>query len=231
MATLLWVVLPYVAFALFVLGHVWRWRHDRFGWRTFRAPLIRNRLLRLGSPLIHTGLAAVVVGHLLGLFVPKGWTAAIGITDPVYRVISVSAGTLAGVAMLAGVLLLVARRIMLDSLRRSTTVLDVVMYLLLAAVIVLGLWATVGTNVLGAGHDYRETVSVWWRGVVALQPDPASMAGVPLLFQLHVLVSFALIAIWPFTRLVHAWAVPIGLLWQPSRARGRGGIATGSSSA
>ncbi|TAM57167.1 MAG: respiratory nitrate reductase subunit gamma, partial [Chloroflexota bacterium] len=27
-----WVALPYVAMTVFVVGHVWRWRHDQFGW-------------------------------------------------------------------------------------------------------------------------------------------------------------------------------------------------------
>jgi nitrate reductase gamma subunit len=102
MATLLWVVLPYLALAGFVLGHMWRWRYDQFGWKTFRTPLVRNRLLRLGSPLVHLGVVAVIIGHLLGLLVPRSWTAAVGITDAVYHLISVTAGTLAGAMMLAG---------------------------------------------------------------------------------------------------------------------------------
>ena len=31
---LLWVVLPYMVLAVFVLGHVWRFRTDRFDWTT-----------------------------------------------------------------------------------------------------------------------------------------------------------------------------------------------------
>ena len=110
MATLLWLVLPYLALATFVLGHVWRWRYDQFGWRTFNPPLVENRLLRLGSPLVHLGVVAVIIGHLLGLLVPKGWIAAVGVTDPAYRFVSVAAGTLAGVTLLAGLVLLVAHR-------------------------------------------------------------------------------------------------------------------------
>jgi nitrate reductase gamma subunit len=216
MATLLWVVLPYLALAVFVLGHLWRWRNDQFGWRAFRTPLVRNRLLRLGSPLIHLGLLAVFVGHLLGLLVPGSWTAALGITDPVYDLISVTAGTVAGATMLVGLVLLVARRILHPSVRETTTVMDVVMYLVLGVVVLLGLWATIGVNVLGAGHDYRATVAVWFRGIFLLRPDPSLMAGAPPLLQLHTLAALGLLAIWPFTRLVHTWGVPVGLLWQPS---------------
>jgi nitrate reductase gamma subunit len=35
------------------------------------------------------------------------------------------------------------------------------------------------------------------------------MAGAPLIFQIHALSTVALFALWPFSRLVHAWSVPI----------------------
>ena len=219
MTTLLWLVLPYLALAAFVLGHVWRWRHDQFGWTTFTTQLVENRLLRLGSPLFHLGTLAVLVGHLLGLLAPRSWTAALGVSDTTFHLVSVSAGTLAGAAMLAGLVLLVARRILHGRVRRTTTVMDVVMYVVLGIVVLLGVWATVGVNMLGAGHDYRATVVVWFRGIFLLRPDPSLMAGAPLLFQLHALAAFGLFAIWPFTRLVHVWSVPIGVLWQPSPVR------------
>jgi len=215
-AVLLWRVLPYVALVGSVVGHVWRWRHDQFGWATFRSPLVENRLLRWGAPLVHMGVSLVIVGHLIGLLVPRSWTGALGITDGIYRLVSVTGGTLAGATMLAGLVLLVARRVVQESIRQTTTAMDVVMYVALGFVVLIGIWATVGVNVLGGGHDYRETVAVWFRGVFLLRPDPALMVGAPLLLQLHTLAAFALIAVWPFTRLVHAWAVPIGVLWQPS---------------
>ncbi|HEV8554784.1 MAG TPA: respiratory nitrate reductase subunit gamma [Actinophytocola sp.] len=221
MTTLLWLVLPYLAVAVFVLGHVWRWRYDQFGWTTFSTQLVDNRLLRLGSPLFHLGVLAVLVGHLVGLLVPRSWTAAIGVSDALFHLVSVTAGTLAGVAMLAGLVLLAARRILHGRIRATTTVMDVVMYVMLGMVVLLGVWATVAVNLLGAGHDYRATVAVWFRGIFLLRPDPSLMAGAPLLFQLHALAALGLFAIWPFTRLVHVWSVPIAVLWQPSPDRQR----------
>jgi nitrate reductase gamma subunit len=127
MITLLWLVLPYVAFAVFALGHVWRWSYDQFGWTTFSTQLVDNRLLRLGSPLFHLGVLAVLVGHLLGLLPPRSWTAAIGVSDAQFHLVSVTAGTLAGAAMLAGLVLLVARRILHGRVCATTTAADVVM--------------------------------------------------------------------------------------------------------
>ena len=53
---LLWVALPYVSLAVFVLGHVWRYRYDKFGWTTRSSQLYERRLLRIGSPLFHFGI-------------------------------------------------------------------------------------------------------------------------------------------------------------------------------
>ncbi|WP_182104525.1 respiratory nitrate reductase subunit gamma, partial [Niallia taxi] len=60
--------------------------------------------------------------------------------------------------------------------------------------------------------NYRETVSVWFRQLFILQPDGHLMSGVPLLFKLHILSAFALFALFPFSRLVHAFSLPIGYI-------------------
>jgi nitrate reductase gamma subunit len=58
-------------------------------------------------------------------------------------------------------------------------------------------------------------VSPWFRSVFALQPDAERMAEAPLAFQLHTLIGMLLFAIWPFTRLVHAFSAPVGYLFRP----------------
>jgi nitrate reductase gamma subunit len=116
---------------------------------------------------------------------------------------------------LVGMAVLIARRRLVGPVFTATTRNDKAMYVVLAATIVLGLLATVRANVLGAGYDYRETVSPWFRSLFILQPDPALMAGVPIGFKIHVLAAFALFAFWPFTRLVHAFSAPVGYLTRP----------------
>ena len=78
MSTFLWVIFPYVCLALFVVGHVWRYRYDKFGWTTRSSQLYEDRLLRIGSPLFHFGMLGVVLGHVMGLVVPQAVTDAVG---------------------------------------------------------------------------------------------------------------------------------------------------------
>ena len=86
------------------------------------------------------------------------------------------------------------------------------MYVVLVAAIVAGLATTV-LSVVGGHEDvtYRETVSPWFRSLFYFSPEIDSMAAAPLAFQMHTLIGMLLFAIWPFTRLVHAFTVPAAL--------------------
>lgn len=208
----LWVALPYVCLAIFVVGHVWRLRTGQLTWTTRSTQLLEQRLLRIGSPLFHLGLLTVIGGHLLGILVPKAATEAVGVSEGAYHTISVTAGTMAGVAMTLGFAILLYRRVRVPRVRRTTTRTDRATYLLLGVAIVTGTWATVGDNLIGGGYAYRETVAPWFRGLFALDPSPALMAGAPLVYKLHVLGTLLLFALWPFSRLVHAWSAPVAYL-------------------
>ncbi|MGH3768527.1 MAG: respiratory nitrate reductase subunit gamma [Pseudonocardiaceae bacterium] len=215
MTTLLWLTVPYVAFTSFVVGHIWRYRHDQFGWTTRSSQLYESRLLRLGSPLFHFGILAVLGGHVLGIGVPASWTSALGVSDFTYHLMSVSFGTLSGLATVAGLGILLYRRATVVAVRQATTTTDKIMYLLLSAAIVTGMLNTVGSNLIGGGYNYRETVSPWFRSLFTLSPRPELMVGIPVSFQVHALIVLVLLAGWPYTRLVHVFSAPLGYLTRP----------------
>jgi nitrate reductase gamma subunit len=212
---LLWVVLPYVVLAVFVLGHIWRYRYDKFGWTTRSSQLYERRLLRIGSPLFHFGILVVLLGHIGGLVIPKSWTEVVGISEHTYHISAVVLGTIAGVATLGGLAILIYRRRTVGPVFSATTRNDKAMYVALTVTIALGLAATVAANIVGGGYDYRETISPWFRSIFYLQPDPALMTEAPVLFQLHAISALLLFAAWPFTRLVHMLTAPLGYLTRP----------------
>ncbi len=212
---MLWVVVPYVAIAVFIVGHVWRYRYDKFGWTTRSSQLYESRLLRLGSPLFHFGILLVALGHVGGLLVPKAWTEAVGVSETAYHVMAVVLGVLAGVCTLGGAAILVYRRRTVGPVFSATTRNDKIMYVLLVGTIVLGLGTTVLGNLTGQPHDYRETVSPWFRSIFYFQPEPTLMTEAPLGFRLHALSAWVLFAFWPFSRLVHVFSMPLGYLTRP----------------
>lgn len=215
MSTVLWVVLPYVTAAIFVFGHIWRYRYDKFGWTTRSSQTYENRLLRWGSPMFHLGILMVIAGHVVGLFIPREWLYAIGIDEHMYHIGATTLGTFAAVLTLAGLAILIYRRRTVGPVFLATTVMDKVMYVFLGATLGFGTLATIVHQVFGSGFAYRETVSPWIRDLFIFQPKPELMVDVPLLFQLHVITAMLLFALWPFTRLVHVFSAPVGYLFRP----------------
>jgi nitrate reductase gamma subunit len=212
---LLYAAVPYAAIAVFVVGHVWRYRYDKFGWTTRSSQLYENRLLRLGSPLFHFGILLVLLGHVGGLLIPESWTEAVGVSDTAYHVVAVALGAAAGFCTLVGAAILVYRRRTVGPVFSATTRNDKVMYVLLVGTLVLGLGTTVLGNLTGHPHDYRETVAPWFRSIFYFQPKPELMADTPIGFRLHALAAWALFAFWPFSRLVHVFSMPLGYLTRP----------------
>ncbi|MEU1971041.1 respiratory nitrate reductase subunit gamma [Microbacterium sp. NPDC019599] len=215
MDVILWVAIPYAAIAVFIVGHVWRYRYDKFGWTTRSSQTYESRLLRWGSPMFHIGILMVIAGHAVGLLIPREWLYAIGISEEMYHFGATFLGTAAAVLTLAGLAILVYRRRTVGPVFLATTVMDKVMYVFLGVTLLFGTLATVVYQVFGGGFHYRETISPWIRSILFFQPQPELMVDVPLLFQIHVLSAFALFALWPFTRLVHVFSAPLGYLTRP----------------
>jgi nitrate reductase gamma subunit len=211
--TFLWEIYPYICLTIFVLGHVWRYRYDKFGWTTRSSQLYENRLLRLGSPLFHFGILVVFCGHVIGLGIPESWTSAIGVSNHLYHVLAIASGVVAGFCTIVGMIILIYRRRTVGPVFSATTRMDKAMYVVLAAVIVLGLINTGGQVV--NDYDYREGVSIWFRGIFRGQLHPDLMAHAPWSFKAHGLLAMFLFALWPFTRLVHVFSAPIGYLTRP----------------
>jgi nitrate reductase gamma subunit len=212
---LLWVGVPYAAIATFVVGHIWRYRYDKFGWTTRSSQLYERRLLRWGSPLFHFGILFVALGHIGGLLIPESWTEAVGVSETAYHAVAFTVGTLAGLATVAGAAILIYRRRTVGPVFSATTRNDKAMYVLLMATILLGLATTVLGNVTGHPHDYRLTVAPWFRSIFYLRPHTSVILAAPWGFQLHVLFAWALFAFWPFSRLVHVFSAPVGYLTRP----------------
>lgn len=215
MDLLLWGVMPYVAVTLLVAGLVWRARYDRFGWTTHSSQLHESRLLRIGSPLFHFGMAFVVLGHVVGLLIPDSWTDAVGISDHAYHLMAVSTGAVAGLAAAVGIGILVHRRLRVPAVRKATLRSDHLMYTVLLGAMLLGLIATVLNSSGATDYNYREGISVWFRSLFTLQPDYHLMGAAPLAFKLHVVFGFALFALIPFSRLAHIVSAPFRYLFRP----------------
>lgn len=236
MTTFLFGVFPYIALATFVVGIIWRFRYDKFGWTTRSSQLYEAKLLRIGGPMFHFGIVMAVAGHAMGLIIPKSLTDAIGIDDHLYHMVAVAGGLTAGFLVTVGFLILVFRRRTVKTVFNATTVNDKVMYLILGLVVAVGMWNTISTatgwTLPPDFTTYRENVSVWFRSIFTFNPQPEMLAKAPFQFQAHAVLAFVFLLIIPFTRLVHMLSAPVKYISRPyiiyRSAGDRPGAAQGS---
>ena len=213
---LLWVILPYVAIAVFVVGHVWRYRSGQFSWSARSTQILDRQVLGWASPLFHYGALAAIGGHVIGMCIPESVTEAAGISESFYRWFAGIAGGIAGAATVIGLAGLLYRRATSDRVRQTTTRMDMLTYVLLTVLIVLGCWMTFGyTLFTGDPHNYRDSISPWWQSLFYLDPDVSAATEAPLIYQLHAIIAWAFWASFPFSRLVHAWSIPYQYVGRP----------------
>ena len=89
------------------------------------------------------------------------------------------------------------------------------LFFFVAAVVNIGLPVLFVDAVAAHAPIHLGWMGVWAAPIVfLLNPDASliSASSVPLSYQLHALGGWIVIAVWPFTRLVHAWSVPLGYL-------------------
>lgn len=229
MNSFLFGIFPYIALCVGIMGSIARYERDPFTWKSSSSQLLRRRQLVIGSILFHVGVLVIFFGHLVGLLTPIWVFDALGVGHGAKQTLAVVAGGAAGVAALIGGLMLFHRRWTDPRIKATSSFWDNAILLMLIAQLVLGL-ATVFVS-LGHldGHEMVKFMS-WAQGIFIFDGAAAGyIAGVHWLFKAHIVLGLLIIAVFPFTRLVHilsGFAAPVRYLvtrtgWQIVRSRRR----------
>ena len=215
-AILLWIILPYFAMATFIVGHWWRYRTDQLGWTSGSTQLLERKILGWASPAFHYGALAAIGGHVVGLLIPKSLTDTVGISENTYRWFSAVAGGVAGAVCVIGLVGLIYRRATNPRVKRTTSRTDLLTYVLLTILIAIGCFMTFGDNLLtSAPYDYRVSIAPWWRSLFYLDPNVSAAVDAKTIYQVHAIIAWSFWALFPFSRLVHAWSIPLQYLGRP----------------
>lgn len=203
-------IYPYIALAVFVLGSIVRYDRDQYTWKTSSSQLLESKQLRKGSLPFHVGIIAVLMGHFVGLLTPGEFWHLIGVTAPMKQVFAMAMGGIFGLICLYGLIILVKRRLGNERIRANSSTMDILILLLLLAQLLLGLISIF----VSMGHmDGAEMLKLmsWAQNTVIFDGPAASaaIADVHIIFKLHVFLGMTLFVLFPFSRLVHVWSVPV----------------------
>lgn len=212
--TFLFQFYPYIALAVFAIGCWARFDHAAYTWRTGSSQLLSGRWMRLGSNLFHIGVIAILGGHFVGLLTPH-WVYEPFITSGQKQLVAIVAGGFFGVLCFVGLSILLARRLFNPRIRATSSGRDILVLVLLYVQLILGM----SSILVSVGHlDGGQMVklSEWAQHIVTFRPGAAGyIADAHWIFKAHVALGITLILIFPFTRLVHIWSIPLGYLVRP----------------
>lgn len=213
--TLLFGYYPYVAISVFFIGSLARYDRDQYTWRTGSSQFLRADELRLGSNLFHIGILLLFVGHFVGLLTPPAVYHALGLSTSAKQILAVVAGGVFGGVCLKGIIILIRRRLTDARIRATSSRMDIFILLLIAVQLGLGLLTLPislyhydGANMLLLGE--------WAQRIVTFRSGAADQVSeMGIIFKLHLFLGQTLFLVFPFSRLVHVWSVPLGYVTRP----------------
>ena len=207
---LLFVVLPYAAAAICVIGTVERYTRHGFSCTSMSSQFLENRLHFWAMVPFHAGILIVLLGHLIAFLIPQGilaWNAV-----PARLLVLEAFAFTGGLLAFGGFAAVIARRLILAPLRRGTRPLDWIMYAVLAVQLATGVALAVAYPWGSSWFAAAASPYLW--ALITLRPDMSTVAAMPLLARVHVAGTWLLLALFAFSRLVHVIAVPNAYLWR-----------------
>lgn len=211
--SLLLAGLPYAAIVAFIVGMIWRGR-SRFTVSSLSSQIFESRFLPWGSVPLHAGLFILFIGHLVPFLFPGTWLQLVSNGTTLLAVEAI--GAAAAMLCLFGLVVLLVRRLASPAVRAGSTLVDFTVLVLLIAQVAIGL-SLATMHRWGAVWSVGTTTPYLW-SVLTFRPVPDHVAGAPLLLTLHLAGAWLVLALIPFSRLVHLFSVPLEyLMRRPQR--------------
>ncbi len=206
----LFAVLPYVAFVIFFLMTIQRYRMQSFTYSSLSSQFLENRHHFWGMVPFHYGILVIILGHVVAFMIPRqilAWNQ-----EPVRLWILEISALVCGILTLVGLINIIVRKAQNRKLRMVTTFADWVVYGLLLLQIFSGIYVAI---FVGWGSSwFASTLTPYLWSLIKLSPDISYVEAMPPWVKLHIVSAFVLIAFFPFTRLVHILVIPNMYLWR-----------------
>ncbi len=211
MDLLLFGIFPYVAVSLAVGVGIYRYFIDRYSWSSQSSQFLESRALFWGSVPWHYPILIILLAHFLAFLFPTGWGELLG--RPLRLYLLEVTGLALAVWAFIGLVILMARRVGSRRVSAVTTVIDWLVLLILLLQVATGIY--IAFTLRWGSLWYLHTATPWLWSLLTFNPQVQTMAVLPLFVKLHAVNAFLLVALFPFSRLVHVVSIPVTYLGRP----------------
>lgn len=203
--------LPYLAMVLCVVGCIYRYRASGFKFSSLSSQFLDSDKLFFGSMLFHWSVLAVFVGHLLAFLFP-GWVLSLN-SNQTNLVIFEMLGFTFGLGALLGLVWLFIRRLGNERVQMVTNRMDIFIELLIIIQVALGCWIAYAHR--WGSVWFASDLSPYLWSLFKLNPQIAAVVDLPGAVLIHIVVAFVILALIPFSRLVHFLVAPFTYISRP----------------
>ena len=206
---------PYVALTVFFIVSLVRFDREQYTWRSGSSQILDNRNMVLASNLFHVGILGLFFGHGVGMLTPLAVFEAMGIEPSTKQMLAIVVGSLFGILCVVGLLMLVIRRLMVTRIFLNSSNMDIAILVLLLLQGVLGMVSIFFSLNHLDGHNMVQFM-LWAQNIWTFNADAAShVLNQDWIFKAHIVLGLTIVLLFPFSRLVHVWSVPV---WYLGRA-------------
>lgn len=206
------IAFPYLAWILAIGVGLYRRRARPYTYSSLSSQLLENRKLFWGSVPWHYGITLILLAHLLAAFFPGAAEWLLG--NRIRLLILELTGIALAFYALFGLIVLIVRRLPTGSrVRRVTSYMDGIVLGFFLVQVATGLIIAIFNR--WGGLWYLRTAVPWFWSLARLSPDMSTVVALPAAVKLHFVLGFAIILLFPFSRLVHLIMFPVKYLWRP----------------
>jgi nitrate reductase gamma subunit len=207
---LLLVGLPYASLTLFIVGLIHRYRVHNANCVSPSSQFLENKNHFWALVPFHYGVLGVLLLHFMALLLPQ--VVLYWVSNPIRLYVlelgSLVLGFLASLGILTGIL----RRLSNVRLKKLTGRMDWLVFGLVAVQVLSGVLVAV-FHPWGAAW-FAAAATPYLKSLLFLRPENGYVMEAPLLIRLHLANAFLIIALLPYTRLIHIVLVPLAYLWR-----------------
>ena len=215
------VAVPYAAILIGFYGLWHRYRNHQFS-QTSQSSQFLNRTYSLPQALnfFHYGLIIILGVHFLlivfGLLVPSELAKFFADNEDFLMIFEIFLWSVT-LGVIIGISVFILRRIFDSRIRKVTTKMDWLLYILLFIQINLGF--LIATGYYSGATWYASSIVPWFTSLATLNFGAnteiiKSMSGFDGIIKFHALNGFVIVAILPYTKLIHFISFPYGYLFR-----------------
>lgn len=211
--TLLFGIYPYIAAVVLFVGCLVRYDREQYTWKTSSSQLLESKQLKKGSRPFHIGIIMVLIGHFVGLLTPHQVWDFLNISAAFKQKVAMGLGGVFGLICFYGLTILLVRRLTNPRVRASSSTMDILILVGLYIQLILGLISILFSFSHLDGSEMLKMMS-WAQNIVTFDLNEATQAisSVGFIYKAHIFFGLTLLIIFPFSRLVHVWSVPVGYI-------------------